>query len=161
MIKDQCGFSLMQEPLNRIEEGYRWMLSLVKLITPDKKLVKDDGEWDRKKSLEYLNKKKRFLELLMAAMHLTGGQPARGPELGSIKFRNSAFSLRNFFIMRGNRFYVTEYHKARASTQYSYFIARYLPRRVSELFAHLHRLHPSLLQSTVQSNFISQEFLGW
>src|SRR5947207_15044583 len=69
----------------------------------------------------------------MLAMHLAGGQPARGPELGSVKFRNSSLSLRNFFVIGGNAFYVTEYHKARAATPYSYFVVRYLPPRLSEL----------------------------
>jgi len=104
----------------------------MKLAAPNKKLLKVNEEWDRKGALEYLDKR-RFLELLMLAMHLTGGQPARGPELGSIKFRNSAFSLRNFFVISGKAFYVTEYHKARASTQYSYFVVRYLPRCLAEL----------------------------
>ena len=43
---------------------------------PDKRLLKGDDEWDWKRVLEYLEKKERFLELLMLAMHMTGGQPA-------------------------------------------------------------------------------------
>lgn len=66
-------------------------------------------------------------------MYITGGQPARGPELGSIKFRNSTFSLRNFFIMSGRGCYYTEYHKSRASTNFSYFVVRYLPDTVTAL----------------------------
>jgi hypothetical protein len=73
------------------------------------------------------------MEMLTLAMHLVGGQPARGPELGSIKFRNSTFSLRNFFVIGGNTFYATEYHKARASTNFSYFVVRYFPPCLAQL----------------------------
>ena len=133
MTKEEAGFSLMKQPINRLGDGYQFMLNLVQLATPDKRLLKGDGEWDRKRVLEYLNKKKRFLELLMLAMHLTGGQPARGSEIGSVKFRNSGSTLRNFFIIRGNAFFVIEYHKARAVTNHSYFVVRCLPPRVAEL----------------------------
>ena len=109
------------------------MLNLAELALPDKRLLKGNGEWDRKKVLEYLNQKKRFLELLMLAMHLTGGQPARGPEIGSIKYRNSALTLRNLFVIRGNTFFTVEYHKARAVMNHSYFIVRCLPPRLAEL----------------------------
>ena len=113
MMKTECGFSIMQEPLNWLGEGYRLMLSLMKMATLNKKLLKGNEEWDRKGALEYLDKKRRFLELLMLAMHLTGGQPARGPQLGSIKFQNSSFFLR---MIGGKAFYVTEHHKGRALT---------------------------------------------
>jgi len=58
MTKDECGFSIMQKPLNRLGEGYRLMLSLMKLATQNKRLLKDDDEWDRKRALEYLDKKR-------------------------------------------------------------------------------------------------------
>jgi len=48
----------MQEPINRLGEGYHLMLSLMKLATPNKRLRKDDDEWDRKRALEYLDKKR-------------------------------------------------------------------------------------------------------
>ena len=70
---------------------------------------------------------------LTLVMYITGGQPARGPELGSIKFRNSKFSLRNFFVIWGRGCYCTEYHKARASTNFSYFVVRYLPDAVTTM----------------------------
>jgi len=59
MTKDERGFSVLKEPLNHLGDGYRLMLSLMKLATPDKRLQKDDDEeWDRKKVLEYLDKKR-------------------------------------------------------------------------------------------------------
>ena len=66
-------------------------------------------------------------------MYLTGGQPARGSELGVVKFQNTNLTLRNFYVLNGEGFYSTEYHKARASTNYSFYIVRYLPDRLTEL----------------------------
>jgi hypothetical protein len=40
---------------------------------------------------------------------------------------------RNFFIYNGHGLYTTEYHKARAWTNYSFYVVRYLPQRVTEL----------------------------
>ena len=133
MTNRHPGFSLLSEPLNQLSDGPKYMLSLVKQAPGEKALVKDSGAWIRKKVIEYLDRKKIFLELLMLAMLLTGGQPARGPELGSLKFRNSLYSSRNFFVIGGNAFYLTEYNKARASTNYSYFVVRYLPQIVGQL----------------------------
>ena len=72
----------MKQPLNRLTEGYQFMLNLVELASPGKRLLNKDKEWDRKRVLEYLNKKNRALELLMLAIHMMSGQPARGPEIG-------------------------------------------------------------------------------
>lgn len=119
MTRYNPGWSLISDPANRLSEGSAYMLSLVKQATIDARLVKEGGEWNKKKVMEYLDKKKRFLELLMLLMLLTGGQPARGPELGSIKFRNSLYSTRNFYVVGGNGFYLTEYTKARSSSNYS------------------------------------------
>jgi len=53
--------------------------------------------------------------------------------LGCIKFRNSACSRRNFFIIQGHGLFTSEYHKARAATNFSYFVVRYLPDILSIL----------------------------
>ena len=120
-------------PLIPLRHGRPYMVSLVKIAAPDKCLLNRNDEWNRKKVLEYLDNQKRFIELLMLLMLLIGGQPARGPELGSVKFRNSTLSRCNFFIIDGHGFYVTEYHKTKASTNYSYFVVRYLPQPVTRL----------------------------
>jgi hypothetical protein len=69
----------------------------------------------------------------MVAMHHTGGQPGRGKEIGSIKYRNSGTSIRNLFMHRGDLLYVTEYHKARSATNLSHVVARFLPEPVAQL----------------------------
>ncbi len=132
MTKDECGFSIMQKPLNRLGEGYRLMLSLMKLATQNKRLLKDDDEWemtngDRKRALEYLDKKRWFLELLMLAMHLTGGQPAREPELGwsSFEIAHSLYGISSSSV--GMRFTLRSITKPERQLN-SYFVVRYLAR---------------------------------
>src|SRR5579859_6079246 len=66
-------------------------------------------------------------------MYLTGGQPAQGSELRVIKFQNTNLTPRNFFILNREGFYSTEYHKVRASTNYSFYVVQYLPDRLMEL----------------------------
>jgi hypothetical protein len=69
---------------------------------------------------------------LILAIYLTGGQSPRGPELGSVKFQNTDMTLRNFFVLNSRGFYAMRYHKAQAITNFSFYIVRYLPQRVTE-----------------------------
>lgn len=102
MKNERPGSSLLDEPVNRLENGYKFMLGLVKSARLHKRLIDENEEWVRERVSRYFNEKKRFLELLMLAFLLIGGQPVRGPELRSIKFRNSIHSFRNLFIINGD-----------------------------------------------------------
>jgi hypothetical protein len=130
MTETKLGYSMVDNEYNRLSGGLKYILSLVKLASPERSLLKPGDEWRRDRVLEYLEQKRRFLELLM---HLTGGQQGRGPELGSIKFRNSILSSRNIFVHEGMVFYSTEYHKARAGTNLSHHVAMFLPSEVGDL----------------------------
>jgi hypothetical protein len=59
--------------------------------------------------------------------------PSRGLELGSTKFRNTESTQRNFTIHIGEGVISTQYHKARASTGYSFYVDRFLPKSVATL----------------------------
>jgi len=59
----------------------------------------------------HLQRIARFLELLCLAVHLTGGQPARGSELLSIRWRNGAYQDRNLYVINEQLAVVTRYHK--------------------------------------------------
>jgi hypothetical protein len=69
MTNDRPGFTAITDPLNQLDEGYRFMLSLVKRTSPDKCLLKGDNQWNTVKVSEYLASKKRCLELLMLGTH--------------------------------------------------------------------------------------------
>ena len=70
MTKNKYNFSIIQNLLNHLEKRYHLILSQMKLMISNKRLLKNDDEWDRKRILKYLNKKRWFLELLILIMHL-------------------------------------------------------------------------------------------
>ncbi|KAK7178083.1 hypothetical protein PSPO01_15863 [Paraphaeosphaeria sporulosa] len=75
-----------------------------------------------------------FREKLIVLMHMTGGQPARGPEIMSIRHSNTVKGgHRNVFIEDGKVVFVTRYHKGYQVSGDVKIIHRYLPREVGEL----------------------------
>lgn len=67
-------------------------------------------------------------------MHITGGGPARVPELMSIRYCNTANGgQRNVFVEDGLIVYVTRYHKGHGRNGSLKIIHRYLPQEVGEL----------------------------
>jgi hypothetical protein len=74
-----------------------------------------------------------FAELLVL-MHMTGGQPARGPGILSVQHRNTVQGgHRNLFIEDGMVVFVTRYHKGYEVKGDVKIIHRYLPREMGEL----------------------------
>jgi hypothetical protein len=68
-------------------------------------------------------------------MHISGGQPARGPEIGSIKVSNSVYSARNLYIINGRMCFLTMYDKARKRRGNTDYIVRFLPDDISQVLA--------------------------
>jgi hypothetical protein len=76
----------------------------------------------------------RFKEKLAVAIHVTGGQPARAPELLSVQHVNTQASRhRNVFIEDGMVTVVTAYYKGFHASNDIKLIYRYVPRAVGEL----------------------------
>jgi hypothetical protein len=67
-------------------------------------------------------------------MHMTGGQPARSPEILSVRHCDTVQGgYRNLFIEDGMVVFVTRYHKGYEVKGDVKIIYRYLPREVGEL----------------------------
>ena len=66
-------------------------------------------------------------------MHIQGGQPARSPEIGLIKVRNSAASSRNIFIINGRVAVVTTYDKSRKRRGKTEYVFRCFPDQLSQI----------------------------
>jgi len=138
MTKGDSGFSFLDQRENKLSDsiGMDRMLQRLEDLGPSGdqwSLMGSRSSWNIESVKKYLEAKERFLELLMLIFHISGGMPARGTELGSIKFRNSQRSCRNFYVVHGKAFFYTQYHKTRSMKLSSYHIVRYLPRRVGEL----------------------------
>lgn len=75
-----------------------------------------------------------FRGQLLVLMHMTGGQPARGPEILSVQHTNTVQGgHRNLFIEDGMVVFMTRYHKGFEYHGDVKIIHRYLPREVGEL----------------------------
>ncbi|KAI9656421.1 MAG: hypothetical protein M1829_000412 [Trizodia sp. TS-e1964] len=104
------------------------------------KMKEDDNDglrqalrWKSKPCKDYLQQEREFLDLLMIAVHLTGGQPARGPEIGSFKHSNGQTSSRNVYVLNGHLAIITQYDKTIAIRRKTQYVARYLPEDVGQL----------------------------
>jgi len=82
----------------------------------------------------YMRSIRQFKEKLMVLMHISGGQPARAPELLSIRHYNTKNGgRRNVFVENGMMVFVTAYHKGYSLEGNTKIIHRYLPSEVGEL----------------------------
>jgi hypothetical protein len=60
------------------------------------------AKWKKQAVRCYLKQVDSFLERILLIVHITGGQPARGTELTSLKFYNSTHGIRrSVFIKNG------------------------------------------------------------
>ena len=85
----------------------------------------------------YEQKVESFLETLLFLVHVTSGQPARGPEILSLRHSNSQVGAhRNIFVEEGVVSTVTRYHKGYSVTGSFKIIHRFLPREVGEMLVY-------------------------
>jgi hypothetical protein len=90
--------------------------------------------WRAKRVQQYKKALRLFREHLLVAVHMTGGQPARGTELVTVTYANMPNGQsRGVFVENGLMVYVTMYHKGIGHAQTAKVIHRYLPREVGEL----------------------------
>ncbi|EUC27743.1 hypothetical protein COCCADRAFT_73334, partial [Bipolaris zeicola 26-R-13] len=90
-------------------------------------------EWRPQAVQQYLKQTNRFLELLCLAIYITGGQPARGPELLSVHWRNGTLQDCNLYVIDGQVAVVTRYHKLQSQWDRPRVVPRFLPEVVGQL----------------------------
>ena len=98
--------------------------------------IKKEGSrlWNRSDVEFYLTHLLSFRAKLLILMHLTGGQPARGSKILSVRHRNTMNGEhRNVFVEDDLLMFVTRYHKGYNMISFVKIIHRYLPQKVSEL----------------------------
>ena len=128
------GFSFTSRPENKLDKGQDWMLEQMMRVEHGRKLRRD-GAWSRFRVKQYLKRIEKFRELLLFLVHLTGGQPARGPEITSLRFKNGFLQDRNIFVRAGQMMTVTRYHKSQSQFDTPKVIPRFLPWKVGQLLA--------------------------
>lgn len=94
-----------------------------------------DGKWHTRMVREYLREVDKFRKLLLFCVHVTGGQPARGTEILSFRFKNGCVRDRNIFILDGHVMAVTFYNKTESEWDIPKVVPRFLPWRVGQLLS--------------------------
>lgn len=93
--------------------------------------------WNQKRVNQYRRDMAEVRQNSAALTHMTGGPPARGSELVTIQYKNSANGeSRGTFIDNRLLALMTMYHKNAGSTGKSKVIHRYMPREVGELMVY-------------------------
>lgn len=126
------GVSFIDNAYNRLQEIRKWTL---KRILSDKNSSKM-----RIKRLQaipyvqrYLRKIDRFRELLLFYIHLTRGQPARGIEITTLRFKNSYLQDYNVFVIYRQIVFVTRYYKSQLQIDKPKVIPCFLLQRVGQV----------------------------
>ncbi|KAJ5325110.1 hypothetical protein N7476_003710 [Penicillium atrosanguineum] len=111
----QGGVEFLQDPRTSWPvNGAQWMSDRVRTERPLQQLFihADEGRFSIDGIKRFFGFVADFKEKLAVVSHITSGQPARGPELLSIRHRNTAAGgQRNVFIEDGLVALVTRYHK--------------------------------------------------
>ncbi|OBT83214.1 hypothetical protein VE02_08215 [Pseudogymnoascus sp. 03VT05] len=135
------NYSFINHVKNRecIDVGYQYLLKRARKGSKEWQLLQRaaDGsyKWNDSQKQAYLNEERQFLRKLMVTLHVIGGQPARGPEIRSIKVSNSVYSARNIYVINGQMCFLTMYDKARKRRGNTDYIVQFLPNKVSQVLA--------------------------
>ncbi|KAK5162702.1 uncharacterized protein LTR77_011237 [Saxophila tyrrhenica] len=136
------GVSFITHGENGLTDKRQWMLEQAFAHAQEKKLRRGDS-WAKLAVRQYLREIDRFRELLLFCVHVTGGQPARGSEITTVRFRNGYMQDRNVFVIQGHMVIVTRYHKSQSQFDKPKVIPRFLPWKVGQLLAvHLAYVQP-------------------
>ena len=138
---DRPGWNFLKDHRTRMPaDGDRWLFDRVgqdagvrdRFVKPGTRSGINRQEVER-----YMDRVIAFREKLIVLMHITGGQPARGPEILSVRHSNTdKGGHRNIFIEDGIVVFATRYHKGYVVKGDVKIIHRYLPRGVGELLVY-------------------------
>jgi superfamily II DNA or RNA helicase len=128
------GYSFLNNTRNGLEDTRAWMLAQMEAHVDGRKLLRGK-RWQRREARKYLRRVDRFRELLLLCVHWTGGQPARGTEITSVRFRNGYMQDRNVFAIHGHMAVVTRYHKSASQYDQPKVVPRFLAWRVGQLMS--------------------------
>jgi superfamily II DNA helicase RecQ len=128
------GVSFIGNQHNKLDDNRKWMLQRAQSDKIGRKMFVD-GVWVMGQVRAYLREIDKFRELLLLVVHLTGGQPARGTEITTVRFKNGFLQDRNIFAIHGHMVVVTRYHKSQSQFDKPKVIPRFLPWSVGQLLA--------------------------
>jgi hypothetical protein len=135
---ERPGWNFLKDQRTRMPvDGERWLFEQVGQDASIQSQFMKPGSQsgvDRQAVERYMDRVVEFREKLAVLMHISGGQPARGLEILSVRHSNTVQGgHRNVFIEDGMVVFVTRYHKGYNLSGDVKIIHRYLPREVGEL----------------------------
>jgi hypothetical protein len=138
-VNQQVGWNFTRDERNHLPvDGEWWVFNRIRENPRLKRQFARSGPifaWNRAQVEAYMAAVVRFRENMLVLMHITGGQPARGTEMLTIRHSNTLKGgHRNVFIENGLVVLVTRYHKGYTMSGDVKIIHRYLPRPVGELW---------------------------
>jgi hypothetical protein len=134
------GYSFLNDPSNGLHERYGSCLLQALFASPSmvKRFVAGRSssgaiEYDKDACHAWLVKTGEFLNMLIALIHVSSGQPARAAELATLLIRNTQCAHRNVYWMHDTIMLCTAYHKGRNISGSDRIIPRFLPKDVAGL----------------------------
>jgi hypothetical protein len=139
-IKDDVTFtkrgaSFLTHASNQLKDGLAWMLKQARRTEGGMKLQTKDGKWKSRRVRQYLLQVDRFLELLLGCNHIEDGQPGRGSEITTIRFRNGLLQDRNVFVVDGSMMIIVRYYKSQSQWDKPKVVPRFLPPQLGQVMA--------------------------
>jgi superfamily II DNA or RNA helicase len=127
------GVSFLNNRNNGLQDKRNFMLGRAMNHRTGRKLRGRAGHWQVRPARRWLRHVDEFRELLLFCVHTTGGQPARGTEITSVRFKNGFMQDRNVYIIHGQLAVITRYHKSQSQQDKPKIVPRFLPYRVAQL----------------------------
>ncbi|KAK0926478.1 hypothetical protein LTR29_017851 [Friedmanniomyces endolithicus] len=153
-FQEMVEASFVNNKQNRLESKWREVTIGRLLASRSGKKMHRDGKWHTRLAREYLRTVDKLRKLLLFCVHVTGGQPARGSEILSLRFKNGHLRDRNVFILDGYVMTVTFYNKTEAEWDIPKVVPRFLPWRVGQLLSlYLIYVQPFMEMLSVETSY--------
>ncbi|MGH7974641.1 MAG: helicase-related protein [bacterium] len=96
-------------------------------------------EWKAARVESFLETCHSFEELTLTLLHLTGGAPSRASEYQTLMLRNTVANDRSVFMMAEDLVVIQGYFKTRNVAQQERVVAKFLPKRLTDLLVKYYR----------------------
>lgn len=129
------GFSFASHGANQLGQKHMRLLTKGIICGCGCIVHNDNGLWNRAAVVGYLRTVDELEKAVVGGLHTIYGQAPRAEELLLVLLTNGPCGARGFFVWSGLIVYITRHHKAKWSTNREFYVARFLPARLSQAMA--------------------------
>ena len=138
------GWSFLDHPKSRLSVTYKAMARRDWSSKFRGRALAEAGHWLPGPCLAYLEAGSKISQRGFSAYHLTSGLPGRATETTGVRLHNTKLAIRNMYIREGRVMIIISYNKARASENHAFYVVRYLPDELGDIFCDICRTCPPL-----------------